>query len=163
MIAIFPKEGITFKSKSTGKTYYYNPVNDKKQYKPFDIKEIIYMPENWDIFYLEDNTCCFKNELTGETQFKMPVDSVLVPKLDCESELTYPITDLADLDIPSMSTKGTTKKSEYCYILNSKIPFSDKRDLFCNHKSHLLLFKFISLLQVSQTLFISFICITRYI
>ena len=134
MIVILPKEGIPFKSKKTGKTFYYNPITDTKQYKPFNIEEIIYTSDNWDVFYLKDKTPLFKNRSTDETQFRMPVDSVLVPKLDCESELTYPITDLADLDIPSMSTKGTTKKSEYCYILNSKIPFSDKRDLFCNHK-----------------------------
>ena len=41
MITIFPKEGIPLQSKNTGKNYYYNPITDKKQYKPFNIKEII--------------------------------------------------------------------------------------------------------------------------
>jgi hypothetical protein len=133
MIVIIPKEGIPLKSKKTGKTFYYNPITDTKQYKPFNIQEIIYTSDNWDVFYLRDKTPWFKNRLTHETQFKMPVDSVLVPKLECELELTYPITE-SDLDIPTMDKGGTTKKSEYSYILNSKLPFSDKRKLFCDHK-----------------------------
>jgi len=51
MITTFPKEGITLQSKNTGKNYYYNPITGKKQYKPFNIKEIICIPDIWDISY----------------------------------------------------------------------------------------------------------------
>ena len=51
MITVFPKEGITLRSKNTAKDYYYNPITDTQQYKPFDIQEIISIPDTWDILY----------------------------------------------------------------------------------------------------------------
>jgi len=135
MITVFPKEGIHLRSKNTGKDYYYNPITDTQQYKPFDIQQMISIPDAWDIFYSKNNIPYFKNSLTSKTQFKIPDDSILESKSKCESELTYPITNLSDIDIPTMDKKGTTKKSEYCYILHSNISFSDKRELFCNHNN----------------------------
>jgi hypothetical protein len=68
-----PKVGILFESKKG--TYYYNPITDQGQFEPFDITDVIYLPDNWDLIKSLKGTFYFYNRTTGKSQYKIPDDT----------------------------------------------------------------------------------------
>lgn len=56
----------------------------------------------------------------------------------CATSLKYPITPFEKLDIPyleNLATNTLTSASQYCAVLLSDRPFTEKRQLFCNHNA----------------------------
>jgi hypothetical protein len=68
-----PKGGILFDSKKG--TYYYNPITDQGQFEPFDITDVIYLPDNWDLKKSFKGTSYFYNTTTGKSQYEIPDDA----------------------------------------------------------------------------------------